>query len=120
MSENNMLCHLLGHKVTYRSISSCYEDNNCERCGTLVIGMTRPAPPLSKLPSPRLVDLPVIYTDMPKCKPPRVDVSYKLDQIQSVVDLAERWCDDQENDMTDGSICISAMKDIRRILKENK
>jgi hypothetical protein len=44
----------------------------------------------------------------------------QLDQMRFVVDLAGRWCEDQENGMTDGTICISAMKDIRRILKEGE
>jgi hypothetical protein len=43
-----------------------------------------------------------------------------LRKIESVVDLAGRWCEDQENGMTDGTICIAALKDIRRILREDK
>jgi len=41
----------------------------------------------------------------------------KISSIESVVKFAERWSNDQENGLTDGEICISAMKDIRRHLK---
>ena len=42
----------------------------------------------------------------------------KLNKIQSAIDLAEKLCYDQSNKIIDGSICISAMKSIRRYLKE--
>lgn len=42
----------------------------------------------------------------------------KLDRIELLVSIAEDWCKGQEIDLTDGQVCISAMKDIRRILKE--
>ena len=40
-----------------------------------------------------------------------------LDRIKRVIEMAEDWCTDQANGLTDGEICISALKDIRRILK---
>lgn len=43
-----------------------------------------------------------------------------LNSVVTIVDIAESWSEDQINGMTDGSICISAMKDIRRITKEQK
>ena len=43
-----------------------------------------------------------------------------IDKIEQVVEMAEDWCKDQSNGLTDGEICISALKDIRHILKENK
>jgi hypothetical protein len=42
----------------------------------------------------------------------------KIEKVNSVVNLANDWCEDQENEITDGSICISAMKDIRRTLRK--
>jgi len=42
----------------------------------------------------------------------------KISSINSVVKFAERWSNEQGNGLTDGEICISAMKDIRRHLKE--
>jgi hypothetical protein len=41
----------------------------------------------------------------------------KIEKVKSIVKLTTDWCEDQENKMTDGSICISAMKDVRRTLK---
>lgn len=44
----------------------------------------------------------------------------KIESIKYIIKLAEEWCKDQSNGMTDGTICISAMKDIRRIVnREN-
>ena len=40
-----------------------------------------------------------------------------LNKIKQIVHMAEDWCEDQENGITDGEVCISAMKDIRRIIK---
>ena len=40
-----------------------------------------------------------------------------ISKIQSVVDMTEEWVKDQSNGITDMSLCISAMRDIRRILK---
>jgi hypothetical protein len=42
----------------------------------------------------------------------------KINSLKSLVNLTENWCEDQENNMTDGSICISAMKDVRRTLSQ--
>ena len=41
----------------------------------------------------------------------------KLKEVESVIKLTTRLVDDQSNGMTDGSICVSAMKDIRRHLR---
>lgn len=41
----------------------------------------------------------------------------KLAKVKSAIELTEELCEDQSNGMTDGSICISAMKDIRRHVK---
>lgn len=43
----------------------------------------------------------------------------KLKKLEGIVEITNDWCEDQENGLTDGSICISAMKDIRRHLKED-
>ena len=40
-----------------------------------------------------------------------------LNKVQRAVAITENWCADQSNGMTDGSICIAAMKDIRRHVK---
>ncbi len=37
-------------------------------------------------------------------------------KIQSIVKLAEEWSEDQENGLTPHEICLSAMKDIRRLV----
>lgn len=42
--------------------------------------------------------------------------SQKLARIAKIIAMASDWCQDQENGITEGSICISAMKDIRRLL----
>lgn len=39
-------------------------------------------------------------------------------KLKGIVELAGEWCADQENGMTDGEVCISALKDIRRLLNE--
>ena len=39
-----------------------------------------------------------------------------LKKIKGVIDTAERWCDEQL--MSEGQICMAALKDIRRIIKE--
>ncbi len=41
-----------------------------------------------------------------------------IEKVKSAISLAEEWCVDQSNSMTDGSICISCCKDIRRHIKE--
>jgi hypothetical protein len=46
-------------------------------------------------------------------------LSDKLNNIQKVIVMAEKWSEDQSNGLTDSQVCISALKDIRRILKEN-
>lgn len=43
----------------------------------------------------------------------------KLERIRLVFKMVEDLCLDQSNGLTDGEICISAMKDIRRILNED-
>lgn len=40
----------------------------------------------------------------------------KIEKLKKLVKLAEDWSLDQENGMTDGEICLSAMKDVRRII----
>ena len=42
----------------------------------------------------------------------------KLNKVKTAIDLAEEWCDDQSNGMTDGQISIAALKDIRRLIKD--
>lgn len=42
----------------------------------------------------------------------------KLKRIRKVVKMAEEWSKDQNNNLTESSICISALKDIRRILNQ--
>ena len=43
----------------------------------------------------------------------------KLEEIKRVLERAEAWCKDQNNGLTDGEICISALKDIKRIIKKD-
>lgn len=38
-------------------------------------------------------------------------------KIEGIVDLSEDWCKDQSNGLTDGEVCIGALKDIRRLVK---
>ena len=45
------------------------------------------------------------------------DDSTTLDKIREIVKLTEDWCEDQEIGITPAHVCLSAMKDIRRILK---
>ena len=40
-----------------------------------------------------------------------------LDKIKGVVALCEDWCGDQGIGLTESQVCMSAMKDIRRMLK---
>ena len=40
----------------------------------------------------------------------------KIEKLKKLIELAEDWCEDQSNGMTDGMICISAMKDVRIIV----
>lgn len=47
-------------------------------------------------------------------------LSDKLNNIQKVINMSEKWSEDQSNGLTEGQVCISALKDIRRIFKENK
>jgi len=41
----------------------------------------------------------------------------KIKYIKTVIERTEKWCKDQTNNLTDGEICISALKDIKRIIK---
>ena len=41
----------------------------------------------------------------------------KLQKVQAACTIAEDWCKDQSNGMPDSTICISAMRDIRRHVK---
>lgn len=40
-----------------------------------------------------------------------------INLISSNVTVAEEWCKDQKNGMTDGEICIAALKDVRRLVR---
>lgn len=42
----------------------------------------------------------------------------KINKIEGAVKRANDWASDQENGLTDSQICISAMKDVRRIINE--
>ena len=42
-----------------------------------------------------------------------------IEKIKDIINLAEEWCADQDNDLTEGQVCISALKDIRRILQQD-
>jgi len=44
-------------------------------------------------------------------------IKNRLQKMESAVSLAEDWANDQRNWLTDGEICISALKDIRRLLR---
>lgn len=46
------------------------------------------------------------------------ELNDKFKKIKSLIEFTEKWCKYQSNGMTDGQICISAMKDLRRIIKE--
>ena len=37
-----------------------------------------------------------------------------IDKIEDVLSLAEYFCENQQNGITDGEICIAALKDIRK------
>lgn len=39
-----------------------------------------------------------------------------IDKIKNLIALTEVFCADQHNHMTDGSICISAMRDLRDLI----
>lgn len=42
----------------------------------------------------------------------------KLAKVKATIKLADEWSADQSNGITTGSVCIAALKDIRRIVKE--
>ena len=41
----------------------------------------------------------------------------KINNIKAAIILAEDWCEDQANGITQGEVCIAALKDIRRFVK---
>lgn len=65
-------------------------------------------------------DQPDFYESLDKILEHVKEVDTKLDKIRNTIKLAEDWCKDQSNELTDGSICISAMKDIRRFCNESQ
>lgn len=42
----------------------------------------------------------------------------KMKMIKSAICLAEKWCKDQSIGIPESQICMAALKDIRRIIKE--
>lgn len=42
----------------------------------------------------------------------------KINYIKSVIETSKRWCADQTNGLTEQQVCMSALKDIRRTLKD--
>ena len=42
----------------------------------------------------------------------------KLDNIKIAIELAAEWCEDQDNEMTDGQICIAAVKSISAVINK--
>ena len=40
----------------------------------------------------------------------------KLERVRGVIKMAEDWCDKQL--MSEGQICMAALKDVRRIVRE--
>ncbi len=47
-----------------------------------------------------------------------LDAQNRLERVIEVVEKAERWCEDQSNDLTHQQICMAALKDIRRIVRK--
>lgn len=47
-----------------------------------------------------------------------ISLERKLFKIETILKLAESWSKDQENGLTDSSICVSAMKDIKRVIED--
>ena len=47
-----------------------------------------------------------------------LDMQNRLESIMKVIETAERWCEDQSNDLTHQQICMAALKDIRRIVRK--
>lgn len=43
-----------------------------------------------------------------------------LYRLSAVIELAESWSEDQTNGLTDSEVCLSAIKDIRRIVNTEK
>ena len=42
----------------------------------------------------------------------------KLKKIEAIILMAENWCDKQI--LPEGSVCVSALKDIRRVVRIKK